>query len=415
METVLNRLAGRWALSLTGIVLIGFALRCLWALAVPVEPISDSVAYHTFARNIVEHGVYGWTPDKPGAFWAVGTSGLLAGIYWLFGMDFGAVAAVNVALSTSLIASTGLLARHLLGAPAGLIAALLIALWPSLILFTTIIASEVTFLALIVPGMLAFLHRWKRPWLGWLIAGLFWGAACYVRPVALLLPIVLAVSCLLRGRWTIWYGLAAMVGTLVVMALLIAPWTARNQAVFGKTVLISTNFGPNLWMGNNPDTTGGYQTLPDWTNGLSETERADRMKAEAVAYIKAEPVAFAIRTLVKFARLHERETIGVVWNAAVLERLVGPTGITALKVLATGYWYAVLLGALIGLVWIVRRMGLWQLLIHPAFLCWMYFASVHAIIVVGDRYHFPAIPFVAILAAIALHSALAQRSGKDTQ
>ncbi|MEL6208701.1 MAG: glycosyl transferase family 39, partial [Pseudomonadota bacterium] len=314
METVLNRLAGRWALSLTGIVLIGFALRCLWALAVPVEPISDSVAYHTFARTIVEHGVYGWSADEPGAFWAVGTSGLLAGIYWLFGMDFGAVAAVNVALSTSLIASTGLLARHLLGAPAGLIAALLIALWPSLILFTTIIASEVTFLALIVPGMLAFLHRWKRPWLGWLIAGLFWGAACYVRPVALLLPIVLAVSCLLRGRWTIWYGLAAMVGTLVVMALLIAPWTARNQAVFGKTVLISTNFGPNLWMGNNPETTGGYQALPDWTDGLSETELADRMKAEAVAYIKAEPVAFAIRTLVKFARLHERETIGVVWN-----------------------------------------------------------------------------------------------------
>lgn len=413
MAGLLERMAARWPVSLGAIVLAGFALRCVWALAVPVEPISDSVAYHTFARNIVEHGVYGWTPDQPGAFWAVGTSGLLAGIYWLFGVDFGAVAAVNVLISTSLIVSTGLLARHLAGPAASLIAATLIAVWPSLILFTTILASEVVFLALIVPGAVAYLHRWERPWIGWLLAGLFWGAACYVRPLALLLPIVLAVSELLRGNWSWRQGVAAPVAALVVMALMIAPWTARNQAVFGKPVLISTNFGPNLWMGNNPDTTGGYQALPDWVHGLTETERAARMQAAAFAHIQAEPLAFVTRTVVKFFRLHERETIGVVWNASALERLAGPAAITGLKVLATGYWYVMLLGALAGMVWMVRRAGLWQLLIHPAFLCWMYFAWVHAIIVIADRYHFPAIPFIAILAALALQAALTRTAEKD--
>lgn len=403
MGAFLNHLSERWTVSLVGIALVGFALRSLWTLGIPVEPISDSVAYDTFARNIVEHGVYGWSVDEPGAYWAVGASGLLAGIYWVFGIgNYAAVAAVNVLISASLIVSTGLLARHLLGAAGGLLAAAMIALWPSLIMFTSIIASEVTFLALVVPGTYAYLRHREWPWTGLLVAGLFWGAACYIRPVVLLLPIVLAASYLLRGHWNLWQGVVAIIGTGIVMALLIAPWTVRNQAVFGKTVLISTNFGPNLWMGNNPDTTGAYQTLPDWVTGLSETERADRMKEEAIAYIKAEPMAFATRTLVKFFRLHERETIGVVWNEPALERIAGKTTITALKVLATGYWFAVLLGALAGVVWIVRHKGLWQLLIHPAFLCWMYFAWVHAIIVIGDRYHFPVIPFVAILAASAI-------------
>lgn len=239
--------------------------------------------------------------------------------------------------------------------------------------------------------------------MGWLIAGLFWGAACYIRPVALLLPIVLAVSSLLRGRWTVLQSLTAIVATIAIMALLIAPWTARNYALFDKPVLISNNFGPNLWMGNNPDTTGAYQRMPDRVQVLPEAERAKVLQAEAIAYIKAEPMAFVTRTLVKFFRLHERETIGVVWNEPALNRVAGASVTTALKALATGYWFAVLLGALAGVVWIVRRIGVWQLLIHPAFLCWMYFAWVHAIIVVGDRYHFPTIQFVVILAACAVN------------
>jgi hypothetical protein len=44
----------------------------------------------------------------------------------------------------------------------------------------------------------------------------------------------------------------------------------------------------------------------------------------------------------------------------------------------------------------------WRGLIHPALLAWAYFAFVHAATVGADRYHFPSIPFIAILAGIAI-------------
>ena len=46
------------------VIFIGMGLRILWALAMPVNPVSDSVAYDTFARNLAQHGVYGWTQDE---------------------------------------------------------------------------------------------------------------------------------------------------------------------------------------------------------------------------------------------------------------------------------------------------------------------------------------------------------------
>ena len=49
-------------------------LRVAWGILVPVVPVADSNAYDVFARVLTEHGVYGWTPGEPSAYWPVGTS-----------------------------------------------------------------------------------------------------------------------------------------------------------------------------------------------------------------------------------------------------------------------------------------------------------------------------------------------------
>lgn len=397
-----------WPPALLAILAVGLVLRVAWALIVPVEPVSDSHAYHVFATNIAEHGVYGWTPDKPGAYWAVGTPAVIAALYALFGPGFGPVVVLNVIVSVAVIWQVFQLARHWFGTRTGLMAATLIAFWPSLILYVTILASEVFFLFLVLGGTLAFVKPWRRAWLGFLAAGLFWAGAAYVRPIALLLPAIFGFSLLVHGAG-FRVILVRVVATGLVMALAIAPWTWRNYQVFGQPVLISTNFGPNFWMGNNPETTGGYMPLPDRVKGMSEPERAAMLKAEAMAHIRAEPLDFVIRSAVKFLRLHERETIAVHWNMPGIERALGVWVLPGLKVLATGYWYIVLLLALAGLVMLARQTGVIGMLVHPATLYWLYVGALHAVIVVGDRYHFPAIPMIAVLAALPL-AALAGRA-----
>jgi len=85
------------------ILVIAAAIRILWALLVPVVPLSDSNAYDTFALNLWQHGVYGWTPDSPTSYWPVGTSALYALVYQIFGHNYAFIVALNLLLSLAII------------------------------------------------------------------------------------------------------------------------------------------------------------------------------------------------------------------------------------------------------------------------------------------------------------------------
>jgi hypothetical protein len=179
----------------------------------------------------------------------------------------------------------------------------------------------------------------------------------------------------------------------------------RNAEVIGKAYLVSSNFGPNLWMGNNPDSTGEYMPLPAEVQGMSEVEREEYLSQLAKDYIRDYPERFAVAVVKRIIILHGRETIGVVWNETVLLPYVGDLGVFALKLVASAYWVLLVLGALAGLA---LRFGQdrFAALFHPVFGGWAYFTAVHAIIVSGDRYHMPSVPFVVMLAGVAVASAL---------
>ena len=63
---------------------------------------------------------------------------------------------------------------------------------------------------------------------------------------------------------------------LAVILAVLSPWTLRNKAVLGKAYLVSSNFSANLWMGNNPESTGGYMPTPPEVKAMSEVEREER-------------------------------------------------------------------------------------------------------------------------------------------
>ncbi|WP_085893971.1 glycosyltransferase family 39 protein [Roseovarius litorisediminis] len=390
--------------ALLAILGLGLILRLVWAALIPIDPLSDSVAYQTFAENIINHGVYGWEPDKPGAYWAVGTSALLAAGYHVFGMHSWVVIGLNLSASLLSIIILFNLGNRYFGRPSGMFAALLFALWPLTIQYTTIIASELFFICFVLIG----LYFWERAksttytvlWL--LAAGAAFAGASYIRPIALLLPIFLTLFEVLRGETRILNSLLRMLLVLVTIGVLIAPWSYRNYQVFGKPVMISTNFGANFWMGNNPNTSGGYQPLPDRLDGLSETEKSDILLGEAKEFISENPTAFLKRTALKAVQMHNRETIGAHWNKTQILSKWGETGFKISKIVPTVYWYAMLALALAGLVAFVRANGFWAMLLCTPVMIWGYVTSLHSIIVVSDRYHSPSIPFICLIASYAL-------------
>jgi hypothetical protein len=156
-------------------------------------------------------------------------------------------------------------------------------------------------------------------------------------------------------------------------------------------------------MGNNPDSKGEYMPLPE-IEFDSEVERAKYLKQEAIEHIKAEPTIFLKRMTKRFIDYYRSENIGIVWNINGLKQVNADPLVLPLKLLSSGYWMLILLLAIYGLWQLFKAEGFWQTITAtPIFALLGYFTLLHVIIASGDRYHFPIIPFLAMLAAYALH------------
>jgi len=394
------------------IISLGMLLRLVWALLVALEPSSDSAAYDTFARTLAEHGVYGWSATEPGAFWAVGTSAIVAATYLVVGDSYIGVVALNLVaafLSMLLVFRLGEIWFDRLTA---LLATACVALWPNLIAFTSILSSELYFIALTLLGLWLWERRDGSPMLNVVLCGLVWGLACYVRPVILLLPLALILASVPRGLPGVLRATLKAVAAIALILAVISPWTYRNTQLFGQPVLVSTNFGPNLWMGNNPDSKGTYMYPPKWSESLSEIERANALGEAAKDYIRSDIPGFVIRSLRKAIMLHARETIGITWNQAAIERGLGHIGVMIMKIVASGYWFAMLAAALGGFL-VLARQSFATAIFHPTVISWAYFTAIPAVIVADERYHMPATPFIALLSGTFI-AYLLRRIGADS-
>lgn len=383
------------------ILLVAFALRALWAAAVPIEPLSDAVLYDAFARSIASGQGYAFPDGQLTLYWPVGAPALYAAVYGLFGPQHGALLGLNLLLGTAAVGLTSLLARRVSGSVVvAALAGWLMALWPGLIQYTTVLASELPFIVLLLLALQALLaERWPA-WARALGFGLAICGASFVRPVALPLIVLLPLALMLQAgqrRAAVWI----LLGTLLVALATIGPWAARNQRLTGHAVLISANGGANLWMGNNPQSDGGYMPLLPGAYA-NEVER-DRFHGQlARRYIAEHPGRYLQLCVKRFITTYGRETIGVVWNQKGLERRWGSRVLTPLKALASGYWLAVFALAWAGVGLTLRRRP--GAVLSPWLLTAGLMLLVPILTVSQDRYHLPLAPFVALAAAIALNT-----------
>jgi 4-amino-4-deoxy-L-arabinose transferase-like glycosyltransferase len=398
-------------------VIIGAALllRLVWAACVPVDPVSDGALYDAFAQSIVAGHGYAFPDGTMTEYWPVGTSAIYALLYHIFGVRPWVVPVFQALLGTFIVGLTWRLARHTFGPTVAAVAAWLTAAWPLLIEFTTILASELLFIALVLTSLNIWISR-RLPFAVRMISfGASVAAATYVRPTALLLLFIfLAMQWIVDRDWRA-FAMGSLLAVLTA-SLLFAPWAYRSVVLFDRFVLVSANGGVNLWMGNNPESTGGYMDLPD-KKFPNEVDRDHYYGREAVNFILSHPLAYAKLSVRRAITTYGRETIGVVWNEKGLASKYKGTSLVALKRISSGYWWILLVLGLVGIVLVIRRQLIKPL--WPLLAAFSYFAAFPILTVAMDRYHVPVDPMLAIFAAYALlwrstevkHSESGERSG----
>jgi tetratricopeptide (TPR) repeat protein len=101
----------------------------------------------------------------------------------------------------------------------------------------------------------------------WLTLGLAIGGLSLTRENAVLFTAVVAVWACWRARW-------AAATFLAGVAIVILPVAIRNSHVGGGFYVTTSQFGPNFYIGNNPQSDGSYQSLR-FGRGAPEYERQD--------------------------------------------------------------------------------------------------------------------------------------------
>jgi hypothetical protein len=245
-----------WMFILFSVALI---LRLLWAFADHPQPFSDMEDYYLSAVNFLKGSYLAQSEDRL-AYRAPMYPLFLALI--LKCSPFNTLLTIRIiqsilgSISTVLVYLISLqllefdknkkIISHLFSVTAGF----LFAFFSSQVFFTSVLMTESLFVFLILLWVYwsGRLDSKTPVWEFTLFSALL-GIIALTRPIALFfLPVLVVKICyLLHRSKRIRYSIAP----ITAWALPIIPWTIRNILVLGAFVLISTNSGVNLFIGNN--------------------------------------------------------------------------------------------------------------------------------------------------------------------
>ncbi len=397
------------------ILVVALVARSVWVAYAPSNPMdgrifNDTVFYYYSAANFEKLG--GYVQPYTGAAtasWPPGYTFLLLGLFKVLHPHVSIAWGANIVLGALTCVAVYYLGRLVADRRTGLIAGLVLALFPGHIFFSSLVLSEVTFtflvtIALLLAALAARRLEKRAVWL-LLLLGVTIGAAALVRGQGLyLLPLAALLWWLQAGgwrralRWTAITALAALV--------LVVPWTVRNYVVMGHFVLISTNVGGNLYVGNFDGATGhmvfgagewARTRYSDLSPEDQEVAVGNALLKEGLKFMFTHPVREVQLTASKIRGLYEDDEEGL---RGIPNHQAGETIPHADRIadVANVYYFAVLALSGIGLALWRRR---WRTLLLPL-LAVAVFTLGQIPFFTDPRFHYPMLPAFALLAAAGI-------------
>lgn len=338
-------------------------------------------------------------------------------IYALFGHSVLAVRVCQALIGAAACTLIALTARRLFSERAGLIAGLGMAVYAPAIFFDGLLqksALDLFFVSLCVWFISGMVTQSERSWRS-LCLGITIGALALTRENGLIfaIPILLWLA---TGSQLGQRDRVRSVGLFIIgMTCVLLPVAARNAVVGGEWHLTTAQFGPNLYIGNNPNADGTYAALREG-RGSPEYEREDAIElAEAASGRRLTPGEvsdFWTRRAVEFALSDPAAWVKLMWRKLTL--LWNRTETLDTESQQSYEEWSPLLHAL---AWVGHFGVLVPLAVLGVFATWrlrrtigiyyvmamMYAASV-LLFYVSARYRLPLVPFLILFAAAGLVS-----------
>jgi 4-amino-4-deoxy-L-arabinose transferase-like glycosyltransferase len=400
-------------MALFGLALV---LRLLWVMWVDRDGfvLNDALLYHSNAVAINEG--LGFRPPQggPSAQWPPAYSTVLAGIYWVFGINPLHGELFNAIVGAITVVLLMLLVERVVDRRTAIVGGLMLAVLPGPILWTDVLVTETLYTAMFVLFLLVLAHA-TPSWTWIAVIGVIIGIGGLVRGEALtwgLLPIVLFWRELTRLELAKKIGGAALAAIVVL-----TPWTIRNAIVMDAFVPIATNASATLWSGHNDDATGA-QTYPteeyyqqfDQEPPLRELQSATALRNDAVEYMFTHPLREAQLIPLKLIHLNRGDSFALDWvNDAPRVPPISPINVERIGVAADAGYFGLLALFLLGAGVLGR--AFWGTRMGRVFAASFFTALfLYGFLYYGNyRYRLPYEPLMVIVAATFLTKVFAWR------
>jgi len=311
----------RFALALCAIVLAGVGVRLFYVQAIvhDGEYGLDSTWYFLQSGNIednagyvdpaslIQDGVSVPTAAHPPAYPA-----LLAVERVVTGADDMDTLRVIGALTGAVtIALTGLLGAAVGGRTVGLIAAAIVAVDPRLVAVDGSLMTEALFVPIVVASLWCALRVARGGYWGWWLGlGALLGAGILTRPDAFLLAAFVLVPLVFRAAASRRDRITGFAVAGVAIAVIVAPWVARNAVQVGDPTIATTSGATALAGANCESTYYGdlmgawdYDCIRPYRRGVDdEAEWSATIRADATSYARAHVTRLPAVGAVRVAR-----------------------------------------------------------------------------------------------------------------
>ncbi len=277
----------------------------------------DQVTYDTLARRLLAgYGFtfpHDWWPltraNEPTAHASFLYVLYLAATYALLGLHPLAARTIQALIGGLLLPwLLYRLGKRLFGEPAGLAAAAVGALYAYFIYYAATLMTETFFILCILGSLELALDLAEKPsWKTALLLGLTLGLGILLRQTLLLfLPFLLLWLLWAARRRIRWQHVAL---PLLMIALLILPWTVHNYFTFGRFVLLNTNSGFAFFWANHPiygtrfipvlppDGPSYQDLIPPELRLLDEAALDAALMRQGIAFVLEDPVRYLLLSL----------------------------------------------------------------------------------------------------------------------
>jgi len=278
----------KWPLA---IFLAAILIRLIYLLQIKSNPafdnpMVDELWHLNWARDILNGNLIGDKAYFRGPLYPY----FLAIIYGVTGESIFFTRLLQLVMGSFSAVLVYLIGKKLLGNTIGVIAGFIFAVYGTIIFYEAMFLIPVLYIFLILLAFLYLLKsRESNRLKDWFTVGIFMGLAAIARPnILFLVPFVLLWIYFLLKSGEIKRKRLKTAGIYLIAVLIpVFAVTIRNLAVTGEFILISSQGGVNLYIGNNPDTEGLTMLMPevriDESLPWSEFNDATRAAAEREA------------------------------------------------------------------------------------------------------------------------------------